>query len=139
MAIFNIIEDEMIDICDLFPKYFGSIKFLINTVSNTLIHNLIFKQNNALCENLITDDIDINIENTDGNFILHIAAETDNVYIIELLIKNKANVSVKNNAKQTALHVSAQNGCIKEFRILRKYDSDKSADRIYVEHLPLYS
>jgi hypothetical protein len=56
------------------------------------------------------DDMDINVQNSDGNTPLHIALESVQETISMLLIHHGADVSVANNVGRTPLHFAALQG-----------------------------
>ena len=109
-AIGMIIQNELMETYDLLPKYFGNLKFLMKVVNETVIHDVIFKQNQTLCAKLVRDGVDINTRDNSGNFPIHIAALTGNKLILNLLLQNNASVNALNHTRQTVLHLAAKNG-----------------------------
>ena len=76
-AIDMIIQNESMETYDLLPKYFGNLKFLMKVVNETVIHDVIIKQNQTLHEKLVRNGVDINTRDSSGNFPIHIAAVTN--------------------------------------------------------------
>lgn len=158
-AIDRIIQNELMEIYDLLPKYFGNLKLLMKVVNKTVIHDVIFKQNKqnqTLCEKLVRDGVDINTRDNLGNFPIHIAALTGNKSILNLLLRNNASVNALNHTRQTVLHLAAKNGHKDIFDTLQQHGINDSADssgktaedharenghyeNLYVQYFSMYS
>ena len=128
-AIGKIIEDDLLQIYDLLKKYFGKIGFLIKTVRETVIHDVIYKRNYEMFGNLIRDGVDVNIRESSGNFPIHAAAQIGDGSILSHLLRNNASINATNHANQTALHLAAKNGHKDAFDTLQQHGLQDSADR----------
>ena len=155
-AIDMIIQNELMETYDLLPKYFGNLKFLMKVVNETVIHDVIFKQNQKLCAKLVRDGVDINTRDNSGNFPIHIAALTGNKLILNLLLQNNASVNALNHTRQTVLHLAAKNGHKDISDTLQQHGTNDSADsfgktaedharenghyeHLYVQYFSMYS
>ena len=139
IAILKIFEDELMEIFDLLPNYFGNLISFIDKENKTLLHDIIRRRNYKLCEKLITEGMSITNIDEEGNFPLHVAAEVNDAEIINLLIKKNADINAKNDDHQTALHLAAQSRSREAFCTLQQYDDGNSSNGLYVEYSFMYS
>ena len=128
-AIDKIIADNLLEIYNLLKKYFGNIGFLMKTVQETVIHDVIYKRNYDMFSNLIRDGVDINIIDSSGNFPIHAAAQIGDDSILSHLLRNNASINATNHDNQTALHLAAKNGHKDAFDTLQQHRLEDSADR----------
>ena len=138
-AIHKIFKNEIMEIFNSLSNYKlpKNVIIWIEKESQMLLHDLICSRNYKLCEELITEGINITTKDSEGNFALHVAAEVNDVDILNLLIENKADIKATNNDQKTALRLAAENSCKEAYDILQLHDDDKSVN--YEEHLPYFS
>ncbi|HRG46204.1 MAG: ankyrin repeat domain-containing protein [Leptospiraceae bacterium] len=68
---------------------------------------------------LISDNYDINAEDTNGNTSLHIACEKGHFEIVKVLIKNGANIHTKtSDYEETTLYIASENGHLDIVKLL---------------------
>lgn len=93
----------------------------INTEGNTIIHELVKKNNNELLTRLRTklNYNLINHKNKQGNSPIYLATKNDNVEIIKTLILYKADIYRIDNEGNNIAHIAAKHGSFKTLKYLQ--------------------
>ena len=77
---------------------------IIDQDADTPLHHAAWGGYIEICQLLIKQNTDINVQNMSGNTPLHCAARNGHLEVVKCLIKHKANVNIKNNNGWTPLN-----------------------------------
>ena len=98
-----------------------------SNVGNSPLHYVVQNQKMAaeqrkeMCELLLTQSADVNIENLKGQTPLHSAVRVGDVSIVKLLIKKGANVNAKDKSGRTPLSLAEREGHTEIVELLRNH------------------
>lgn len=77
---------------------------------NTYLHNAITFNSSKCLEFLLSNNLNLDIQNSDGNTPLHLACLSGNVYIINRLLQLGANINIENRFGDKAIHSAIRSG-----------------------------